>query len=167
VAHIDEYSDYTLSGGFPFGATNGIGIAKEKRRLAQEAETDHLSLFASAATLNDAKRAFPGAYTQLITRVLVPTENAKLTGDQLLTAMVDSEFRITKVEYRLTGTGLRNELIGVGTSESTRFGNTTSGYRALWNTADVPNGRYDLRSVVYDASGKVTYSNATAVTVAN
>ena len=168
LAHINEYSDYTLSAGDLFGAANAAGLARERLQLAQVAKTHHLTLFASEATLDDAERAFPGAYTQPVTKVLVPSENAKLTGDQLLAAsIISDEFRITKVEYQLTGEGLMGKLIGVGTSGFNRFGNVTSGYRALWNTADVPNGSYDLRSVVYDASGNVTYSIATAVTLAN
>ena len=168
LVHINEYSDYTLSGGFPFGVTSGTTVATIMRQLAEFAKAHHLSLFASMASVNDAKRAFPGAYAQPVTRIVVPTEDAKLTGDQILSATVSDEFRISKVEFQLSGEGLRGALIGVGNLKLIVVGkNTVLGFRALWNTADVPNGSYKLRSVVYDALGKVTYSVATDVTLAN
>lgn len=168
LVHINEYSDYTLSGGFPFGVTSGTEVETNIRRLAEVAKAHHLSLFASTAAVNDAKKAFPGDYTQPVTRTVVPTEDAKLTGDQILSATVSDEFRITKVEFQLSGEGFRGALIGVGNMELIVVGkNIVLGFRALWNTADVPNGSYDLRSVVYDALGQVTYSVATDITIAN
>jgi hypothetical protein len=168
LVHINEYSDYTLSGGFPLGVTSGTTVATTIRQLAEVAKAHHLSLFASMASVNDAKRAFPGGYTQPVTRIVVPTEDAKLTGDQLLSATVSDEFRITKAEFQLSGEGLRGALIGVGNMKLIVVGkNTVLGFRTLWNTADIPNGIYHLRSVVYDALGKVTYSVPTDVTLAN
>ena len=91
-----------------------------------------------------------------------------MTGDQLLSATVSDEFRITKAEFQLSGEGLRGALIGVGNMKLIVVGkNTVLGFRTLWNTADIPNGIYHLRSVVYDALGKVTYSVPTDVTLAN
>jgi hypothetical protein len=163
--NINEYSDYTLSGGFPLGFADGITAATNLRHLAEMAKAHHLNLFASTAEVNDAERAIPGDHTQPITRVLDPLRGNDLKGNQLLGASGSDEFRVTRVDFQLTGGGLRGALIGVGKSYYTGW-NTEEWYTE-WNTAGIPNGPYGLQSVLYDASGNVTYSIAVPVTVAN
>ncbi len=59
--------------------------------------------------------------------------------------------------------------MGPGTSD-TLLGDarqTVFGWLLGWKTTDVPNGSYDLRSLVYDAAGKVAYSKSIAISVKN
>ncbi len=168
VAHLfvdaDMYSDYTLSGGFPFGVADGVYVATTIRQLAGMAKRHHLALFASPSEIADAERPVPGDSSRRVTSVIEPSNGRGLRGSQLLTASTSDEFRVTEVDFRLTGVGVRSALIGVGKSS---YVGSTEVWRTEWNTVGVPNGTYGIQSVLYDASGNVTASTPVSVTVAN
>ncbi len=104
------------------------------------------------------------------TKMLAPSNGEVLTGDQGLDATASSlqytaasntsEWQVTKVEFRLTGGSLHDSLIATATRSSV-------GWAARWNTTTVPNGRYTLQSVAYDAVGDSGRSADVVVTVKN
>jgi len=104
------------------------------------------------------------------TKVLKPSNRAVLTGLQALDASGSSllyaaasnekESQVTKVQFRLTGGRLSDSLIATGSK-------TEIGWVADWNTTSVPNGRYTLQSVAYEAGGLSSTSPGVTITVAN
>jgi hypothetical protein len=95
-----------------------------------------------------------------LTSIELPTSGAVLSGTQNLHLFVADNVRMRKVEIRITGGTRRNAVIGTAT-----FSLTGASFR--WNTLSVPNGRYSLQSVLYDAAGKVGRSRAVSVVVSN
>ncbi len=101
------------------------------------------------------------APTDLFTEVVRPRTGAILSGDSWLAARVSSDnLPVTRVEFQITGGGMRSRLIGSAIK-------TTFGWLAYWNTATVTNGMYELQSVCYDAAGKRTASKPVSITVSN
>jgi peptidoglycan/LPS O-acetylase OafA/YrhL len=114
-----------------------------------------------AASLNLAaptKRLVPAP--DPVTAIVLPSSGAVLSGTQLLDATTADNVPIRKVEYQITGGARRNAVIG-----SAIF--SLDGALFRWNTKTVPNGRYRLQSILYDAAGKVGRSPAIDVTVSN
>jgi peptidoglycan/LPS O-acetylase OafA/YrhL len=103
----------------------------------------------------------PTLFLERTTQVLRPPDGATLSGEYSLAAnAVDGFSPVAKVTFELSGSGLRNRSICVATP-------TIAGWLCDWNTASVPNGHYDLRSVLDDATGHRTASGPVAVTVRN
>jgi hypothetical protein len=98
--------------------------------------------------------------SHLVTGMVRPANGAKVSGTTLLDATATGFYRVTKVEFRLTGGALNNALIATGTP-------TYYGWLAKWNTTTVPNGTYTIKSVAYDASGNSGQSAGVTITVAN
>ncbi len=93
--------------------------------------------------------------------VTVPSAGTKVTGLQTLEANAyDTVSDIDQVQFVLTGGSLTDAVIGTGTQSS-------SGWRAGWQSASVPDGTYSLQSVIRDEVGNVTYSPAVTITVSN
>ena len=130
------------------------------RKEAQFAETDHLSLFATAAAATYRKEGLPPAFSILRTKMIIPANGAKLSGTVALDAGSGDDVPVTKVTFHITGGSQTDELIGTATA-------TFEGWVSRWNTTSVANGTYTLRSEAYIASGKHSYSPAITITVRN
>jgi hypothetical protein len=96
----------------------------------------------------------------LSTRVLRPTNDAKLSGTAVLDAQGAGYYPVTKVEFLLSGEGHHGEVIAQGFP-------TLYGSIARWNTTSVANGRYSLQSKAYDAFGASSLSTMITITVDN
>jgi acyl dehydratase len=79
-------------------------------------------------------------------------------GSQLVLATAPFHLGVSKVEFVLTGGLLRYRLTATEGAE---------GWVVLWNTTTVPNGRYTLRCVAFDAAGHQSSSKRIWVRVAN
>jgi hypothetical protein len=93
-----------------------------------------------------------------VATIVEPQRNAVLTATVTLVATIRI-VQATRVEFRLSGEGLDDVLLGTG----------TLGYAwALrWDTTSVPNGSYALSSVAIDSAGKADVSEAVPISVAN
>jgi peptidoglycan/LPS O-acetylase OafA/YrhL len=91
--------------------------------------------------------------------VVLPRNGMSVKGMQLVLATAPYHLGVSKVEFRLTGGRVRNQLIA-----TTDF---TTEWNFIWNTTTVPNGIYTLDSVAFDASGHHVSSKAITVRVAN
>jgi hypothetical protein len=97
----------------------------------------------------------------LITDVQRPTNDARLSGAELLVAAAtDNVGHLTKVEFLLTGGSEHSTLIAVAQS-------TSIGWAALWDTTSVANGTYRLQSVAYGAAGSESQSKSVTISVNN
>jgi hypothetical protein len=96
----------------------------------------------------------------LSTRVFLPANDAKLSGTTVLDAVVKGYYRISKVEYLLTGEDHHSKLIAEGIP-------TLYGAVARWNTTSVANGTYSLQSIVYDEFGGSSRSSTITITITN
>ncbi len=67
---------------------------------------------------------------------------------------------VTKIEFQATGATLHDKVIGSGSTvaDESQFS---------WDTTTVPNGRYVVRAVAYDAAGHRSVSNSLTVEVRN
>jgi Bacterial Ig domain len=130
------------------------------RKEAQFAETDRLSLFATAAAATYRKEGLPPAFSILSTEIIVPANGAKLSGTAALDALSGDDVPVTKVTFHLSGGSRTDELIGTATA-------TCCGWVYRWRTTSVANGTYTLWSEAYIASGKHSYSSAITITVKN
>ncbi len=100
-----------------------------------------------------------GNVTDLFTKVASPHE--PVSGSIWLAAEASSDnLPVTRVEFRLSGGGLRDHLIGTGAKAS-------FAWLLHWNTTTVADGTYELQSVAYDALGKMTRSTAVRITLRN
>jgi hypothetical protein len=98
---------------------------------------------------------------KLVTNVLLtPANGATLSRTAVLDADATGYFKVTKVEFYLTGISHHVTLIGTGRL-------TPDGWATLWNTTTVANGAYQLQSVAYDAAGSSSHSNGITITVKN
>jgi hypothetical protein len=87
-----------------------------------------------------------------------PKNGAAVHGTYLLDA--PAPVGVTKVEFEVTGGALKNAIIGPATS-------SLVGWYFLWDSRQVPNGRYTLRAIAYNAAGKSSRSRAATIRVAN
>ena len=92
------------------------------------------------------------------TTVLIPSNNATLSGNEVLAASASPG--VTQVQYELTGGTLNHSVIA--TASITFFG-----WLAKWDTTTVPNGTYALQTVA-SYGGEVSGTSAPiSVTVSN
>jgi hypothetical protein len=98
--------------------------------------------------------------SHLVTRVLRPSNGAKVSGTTALAARGTAYLRVTHVDFLLTDGSNRSTLIADGSL-------TLFGWLAKWNTTSVANGTYSLRSIAYDASGGTSLSKSITITIAN
>jgi hypothetical protein len=89
-----------------------------------------------------------------------PVDSAVLSGIVTLGASADGTVDATVVELRITGGAYSDEPIG----QAIR---TVYGWSLEWDTTSVPDGTYELTSVVRDRSGVETTSRPVTVTVRN
>jgi peptidoglycan/LPS O-acetylase OafA/YrhL len=105
-----------------------------------------------------AKRLAPTPHP--ITAIVRPSSGAVLLGSEVLDATAADNVPIRKLEYRITGGARRDAVIGTAAF-------SLDGALLRWNTKTVPNGRYEMQSILYDAAGKVGRSIPISVTVSN
>jgi hypothetical protein len=134
------------------------------RRMAQVAQTQGLSMFATSAASQYAKEGLPPG-SNFVARMGAPKNGATLKGLVFLDGAASVGFgsinvNASKVEFEITGKTIQPMVIGPG-------GFTIVGWLAAWTTTSVPNGEYEIRAVAYDYSGKTTFSPGVTVTVAN
>ena len=97
----------------------------------------------------------------LSARVVAPSNGAIVSGKYLLYGGGSlGSTPVTKVEFRLSGHGLKNALACNGVRIS-------FGWLCRWDTSHVPNGRYVLHSVAYGATGVSVQSRAVSFSVRN
>jgi peptidoglycan/LPS O-acetylase OafA/YrhL len=113
-------------------------------------------LLAKALGMPSVRSPVPDPYTVLIT----PSDGTTLSGRQLIDIRATDPVMVRKVEAQLKGPTVSETVLGYAAP-------TLYGWLLYWNTANVPNGTYELRSVVYDIRKKVAYSKPIAVTVKN
>ncbi len=99
-------------------------------------------------------------FPKLVPHLFVPANNATLSSTAVLDALVTGYFKVTKVEFYLTGASQHDTLIGAARQ-------TTYGWITGWNTTTVANGTYTLQSVAYDVAGRSGHSNGITITVNN
>jgi peptidoglycan/LPS O-acetylase OafA/YrhL len=96
-----------------------------------------------------------------VMKVVKPSNGATLSGSEILSATSSFGLGITTVEFRFSGGTFHNVLIG-GKATFTRYG-----WLATWDTTQVPNGVYTVRSEVKNATGDQAVSAGVTVVVAN
>jgi hypothetical protein len=94
------------------------------------------------------------------TQVLVPANDAVVSGLSYLDASASDAAGVTKVVFELSGGTLTNQVIA--TANLTEYG-----WLAQWNTTTVPNGVYSLVSLATDADNDTDTSTPVSVTVDN
>ena len=99
-------------------------------------------------------------FLKMVTDVFTPANGAKLSGSRVLGATVTSYFRVTKVEFYLTGGSQHDTPIGTAIRSA-------YGWITVWNTTTVANGTYTLQSVAYGAGGTSGTSASVSITVSN
>jgi hypothetical protein len=92
------------------------------------------------------------------TTVVLPSNNATLSGNQNLDAIASSG--ATQVQYELTGGSLSDQVIATATP-------TIVGWAAAWDTRTVANGTYSLNSVASYSGGVTATSAPVTITVNN
>jgi peptidoglycan/LPS O-acetylase OafA/YrhL len=83
-----------------------------------------------------------------------------LKGTQTIAAVGAFHDTITRVEFQATNSMLKTAIIGTGRFE----GNL---WQVSWNTTDVSNGAYVIRSIAFNSAGDHTLSKGVTVRVAN
>ncbi len=92
--------------------------------------------------------------------MLLPSNDATITGGSWLDAAASSPVGIASVNFEVSGGSISNQVIGTGHA-------TLYGYIGGWDATDVPNGTYTLQSVATDILGNSTTSAGITVTVDN
>jgi hypothetical protein len=94
------------------------------------------------------------------TKVVLPSNNASISGSQSLDATASSG--VTQVIYEVSGgpANLSDDVVAAGTP-------TLYGWLAAWNTTGVANGTYTLQSVASYGGGVSGTSAPITVTVSN
>jgi hypothetical protein len=100
----------------------------------------------------------PLAVAPPATKVVRPSTDEELHGNQVLAATATSTLGIEKVVFRITGEG---------PTFVEAAGPSPYGYLARWDTTTVENGAYSVQSVAYGVSGQVTTSASVVVQVRN
>jgi hypothetical protein len=82
------------------------------------------------------------------------------TGTHALATTASFNVGVARVKFRVTGGTLRHAVVGTAESSGAFWG-------WLWNTSEVPNGTYEVRSIAYDSAGASSVSKAITVRVVN
>ncbi len=130
------------------------------RQLTRVVREHRLSLFDTQAAARYRQEGLPADRSPPSTKLLRPENGAELRSIQPLAADASDNVGVTRVEFRVTGGGLTNLLVGVGSLG--RYG-----WVALWNTTGVTDGTFSLQSVAYDGAGNSARSPALTVRVEN
>jgi hypothetical protein len=95
-----------------------------------------------------------------VTNLFSPRSGSALKGSVFLNAGASGDLGVSRVEFSVTGEGLRDLPVSVATSFQ-------YGWLGAWDTASVPDGTYVLRSVAYDPFGDYGRSAGAVVRVEN
>jgi hypothetical protein len=93
------------------------------------------------------------------TQVLIPSNGSVLSGRPLLVASAAEDLHPVRVDFVLNGGSFRQHVLSAKKVDL--------GWAVRWNTVTVPNGTYQLASVVNGRSGVTTRSRPILVTVRN
>ena len=94
------------------------------------------------------------------TTVGLPSNGSTVSGDAWLDALAQSPIGVASVRFEVSGGTVSDLAIGTGTD-------TQWGWIGAWDTTNVPNGSYQLQSVVTDKVGTSATSAGVTVTVDN
>jgi hypothetical protein len=130
------------------------------RQLVHAMRLHRMSLFATGAVDHYSQIGLLPQLTALQVRVAKPADGAVLKGTSVLDAAASDPSGTVRVDFRLTGDGVHDVLIGAAKP-------SPYGWLALFNTANYPNGSYDVRCVAYGFGGKTSSSPAVRVTLDN
>jgi peptidoglycan/LPS O-acetylase OafA/YrhL len=96
-----------------------------------------------------------------VLRLIGASNGETLTGTtRAITALPSFTFGVTKVLFQATGATFANKEIGTVTTEGAET-------HLAWDTTTVPNGRYVVRAIAYDAAGHRSVSGGLSVRVMN
>jgi hypothetical protein len=144
----------------PKGAYPAAVVSYVTAAIGSPVESDGVTAWFHVKRRLLVNRARVATLPNVGTDLLTPANNATLSGTALLDANATGYFKVTKVEFYLTGVSQHVTLIGMGSL-------TSIGWVTQWNTTTVANGAYRLQSVVYDAAGRSSRSKAVTITVKN
>ncbi len=96
-----------------------------------------------------------------VMKLAAPPDGSVVQGQRIVDAIAPFYFGVSRVDFRLDGPRIHNNLIGSATV-SRQYG-----WYFIWNTKDLPNGTYTLRSIAYGASGNHSVSAPVTIKVAN
>ncbi len=95
------------------------------------------------------------------TAVIVPSaNNTTVSGNAVLDASATDNVAVTNVQFRATGPGLDNALLGTATL-------TYYGWIYIWDTTTRANGTYTIRSTATDAANNTTTSANRTININN
>ena len=96
-----------------------------------------------------------------VVRLIGASNGATLTGTtSAITALPSFTFGVTKVQFQASGATFDDKVIGTVTTEGAES-------HLSWDTTTVPNGRYVVRAIAYDAAGHRSVSGGLTVRVMN
>lgn len=101
-----------------------------------------------------------GAFPNLRTDVLTPANGVTVAGKVPLASTATGYFRLTSLDYYLSGPSHHHVLIGAASL-------TPFGWTILWNTKTVANGTYHIEAVAHDVAGRSSHGSGITVTVDN
>jgi hypothetical protein len=153
--NYQKASPYLLQSAVYFGYTDRESLALLKFMAAQR-----LSVFGTSDRSYYAGIGLLPALTAAQTTLVAPTEGATLGGVRALDAGASDASGVRSVRFLATNTRDHRSLIAIATK--TKFG-----WLTLWNTRTVPNGSYDLVSVVIGYGARVAQSAEVRITVHN
>jgi hypothetical protein len=130
------------------------------RRMDQVAMTHHLSLFATGDAADYRAMGLIVDPSTPTTKIALPPDGSVLNGSPLLSATATDYFGVSKVEFEASGQGLHERVISDGQPYP-------YGWLGKWRTTSVPNGRYTLEAVAFNAAGRSARSAAVDVIVDN
>jgi hypothetical protein len=93
--------------------------------------------------------------------VVRPFSGTVVRGERIIDAEAPFHFGVTRVDFRLSGAGIDDKLIGSVTAYR------QYGWYFTWPSTSVPNGTYKLWCVAYNASGNHSTSAPIAIRVQN
>ncbi len=138
--------------------TNSVPQGRASLVSVQALAIAGLSLFLAAVIGFTAATRPPPSTTSSETRIIAPSNGAKLVGSQPVYALAPQH--TTKVMFFVSGGTLHDALVATGKAYPL-------GWIARWNTSKVPDGTYTLQAVAYGGVSNVHQSADVRVTVAN
>jgi Right handed beta helix region/Bacterial Ig domain len=97
---------------------------------------------------------YPGTY------IALPSSGTYLNGTQYLDGVPVDDSGISSLQFEITGGTLTDDVIATGSI-------SLFGYLAAWNTSTVPDGTYELQTVVCNTAGNCSTSQGTTIKVDN